>query len=151
MKASGDVADLTDRLVHQAGEVMQLTGVARSLAIKLTGESLHGEGCTENVLTEVIVHFLADPPLLSPGRIQKCMLQKLQFGNVPDHQKVAPLARFGGPRPDIHGFRFTFLRSAGKFQSGFLGIFTLDKELLEPRFRKEDIFFARISFAASRK
>ena len=77
MEASGDVANMSDRFIDQAGEVVQLSGVAGSFAIKIACKGLHGKGCTENVLAEVVVHFLADPPLFSLGGIKKCMLQEL--------------------------------------------------------------------------
>ena len=89
MKASGNVANLSDRFIDEAGQVVQLSGVAGSFAIKVACESLYGKGRTENVLAEVIMHFPADPLLLAFRGIEKRMLQELHFGHVPDHQKMS--------------------------------------------------------------
>ena len=136
MKASGDVADLSDRLIHQAGEVVQLSGVAGSFAIEVACKSLHSKRCTENMLAEVIMHFLADPPLLAISSIQKRMLQELHFGQIPDHQKMtlglagnlhaqistrtsfASLRLAGGPRSVLPTIRDADARAPSKLPSG---------------------------------
>jgi hypothetical protein len=70
---------------------MQLSGMARPFTIQIAGQRFDGERGTEDVLAEVIMHFLANPPLLPLGGIEKRMFQKFTFRYVPQQQMPLPI------------------------------------------------------------
>ena len=87
-----------------------------------------------------------------PGQSAAAPVRRHRGMRAPEYfNSVTPLTikrwRFAGSlqwpetRPPP-AFVLPFLVLQVKFQSGFLGIFTLDKELLEPRFPKEDLYFS---------
>ena len=82
---------------------MKLLSVARSLTAEVSCEGFYREGGAKNLLAEMIMHLLADPPLLAVGSIQESMLEKSRFGCVVDGQKKTPAFRSDLKSPDLHG------------------------------------------------
>ena len=71
MESAGDVTDLSNRFIDQARKVVKFLGVPRAFAVKITREGFHGERGSQNMLAQVVMHFAADPALLSFSGIEK--------------------------------------------------------------------------------
>jgi hypothetical protein len=55
---------------------MKLLSVTRSFSAEIPCEGLNRESGAKNLLTEMIVHLLANTSLLAIGSIQESMLEK---------------------------------------------------------------------------
>ena len=87
MESAGDVSDLSNRFIDQARKVVKFLGVPRAFAVKITREGLHGERGSQNMLAQVVMHFAADPALLTFSGIEKGVFQEFTFSHV-SHQKL---------------------------------------------------------------
>ena len=72
MESAGDVTDLSNRFIDQARKVVKFLGVPRAFAVKITREG--GERGSQDMLAQVVMHFAADPALLSFSGIEKGVL-----------------------------------------------------------------------------
>ena len=91
---------------------MKLLSVARSLTAEVSCEGFYREGGAKNLLAKMIMHLLADPPLLAVGSIQESMLEKPRFGCVAERQKETTTVRSNLKSPDLHGHDRAIFRLA---------------------------------------
>ena len=78
MESAGDVTDLSNRFIDQA-QGREVSRRAASLRDQDHREGFHGERGSQNMLAQVVMHFAADPALLTFSGIEKGVFQEFTF------------------------------------------------------------------------
>ena len=65
MESARNFADLQNRVIDQAREFVQIPGVGGTFAVQSSGQRLGAKGRAQQMLAEMIVQILSDPPLFA--------------------------------------------------------------------------------------